>query len=101
MITLEEYEKLNPRTELKFGEISAQYVTPNTATRWRIDTLFGFMKIPNAFHGVEPIADPVVERATAPRYQDRGRSRRTRSAVGQAAYSVLILSHHPRHRGWH
>ena len=40
MITLEEYEKLNPRTELKFGEISAQYVTPNTATRWRVDTLF-------------------------------------------------------------
>lgn len=27
------------------------------------NTLFGFMKTPNAFHGVEPIADPNVERA--------------------------------------
>ncbi len=27
------------------------------------NTLFGFMKTPNAFHGVEPIADPDIERA--------------------------------------
>ena len=27
------------------------------------NTLFGFMKTPNAFHGVEPIAEPNVERA--------------------------------------
>jgi FkbM family methyltransferase len=40
MITLEEYEQLNPRTELKFGDVTAQYVTPNTATRWRVETLF-------------------------------------------------------------
>jgi FkbM family methyltransferase len=39
VISLEEYEKLNPRTEFKLGEISVQYVTPNTATRWRVDTL--------------------------------------------------------------
>ena len=40
MITLEEYEKLNPRTELKHGDISILYATPNTHTRWRVDTLF-------------------------------------------------------------
>ena len=40
MLTLEEYEKLNPRTELKAGDVSVQYVTPNTATRWRVETLF-------------------------------------------------------------
>lgn len=40
MITLEEYEKLNPRTELKFGDVSVLYVTPNTATKWRVDSLF-------------------------------------------------------------
>ena len=40
MITLEEYEKLNPRTELKFGDMSVSYVTPNTATKWRVDSLF-------------------------------------------------------------
>ena len=40
MITLEEYEKLNPRTELKFGDMSVSYVTPNTATKWRVETLF-------------------------------------------------------------
>jgi hypothetical protein len=27
------------------------------------NTLFGFMKTPNAFHGVEPIAETNVERA--------------------------------------
>ena len=40
MITLEEYEKLNPRTELKFGDVSVSYVTPNTFTKWRVDSLF-------------------------------------------------------------
>ena len=40
MITLEEYEKLNPRTELKFGGTSILYVTPNSVTKWRVDSLF-------------------------------------------------------------
>lgn len=40
MITLEEYEKLNPRTELKHGDVSVLYSTPNTTTRWRVDSLF-------------------------------------------------------------
>ena len=35
MITLEEYEKLNPRTELKHGDISELYATPNTTTEGR------------------------------------------------------------------
>jgi FkbM family methyltransferase len=40
VITLEEYEKLNPRTELKVGELSILYVTPNSHTKWRVDSLF-------------------------------------------------------------
>lgn len=40
MITLEDYEKLNPRTALKLGDISVVYATPNTFTKWRVDSLF-------------------------------------------------------------
>ena len=40
MMTLEEFEKLNPRTEITFGGVAAQYVTPNMHTKWRVDTLF-------------------------------------------------------------
>jgi FkbM family methyltransferase len=40
VITLEDYEKLNPRTELKLGDISVTYVTPSSLTKWRVDTLF-------------------------------------------------------------
>ena len=40
MITLQEYEKLNPRTELKFGDVSVLYATPNTHTQWRVESLF-------------------------------------------------------------
>ena len=39
-ITLEEYENLNPRTELNSGDCSVTYATPNTATKWRVDSLF-------------------------------------------------------------
>jgi FkbM family methyltransferase len=40
MLTLEEYEKLDPRTELTAGGVSVLYSTPNSATRWRVETLF-------------------------------------------------------------
>ena len=40
MITLEEYERLNPRTALQFGGVTVGYVTPNSFTKWRVDTLF-------------------------------------------------------------
>lgn len=40
MITLEEYEKLNPRTELSISGITVSYVTPNSFTKWRVDSLF-------------------------------------------------------------
>ena len=40
MITLEEYEKLNPRTALQINDITVSYVTPNSITKWRVDTLF-------------------------------------------------------------
>ncbi len=39
----------------KFDRLLTMPYVPNT--------LFGFMKTPNAFHGVEPIAEPDVERA--------------------------------------
>jgi len=40
VITLEQYEKLNPRTVLKFGDVSVFYFTPNSHTRWRVESLF-------------------------------------------------------------
>ncbi len=40
MITLEEYEKLNPRTEIKFGDVAVTYATPNIFTKWRVESLF-------------------------------------------------------------
>jgi FkbM family methyltransferase len=40
MLTLEEYEKLNPHTELTANGVSVVYATPNSATRWRVETLF-------------------------------------------------------------
>ncbi len=40
VITLEEYEKLNPRTELKLGDVAVLYATPNLHTKWRVDSLF-------------------------------------------------------------
>lgn len=39
-ITLEQYEKLNPRAKLKVGDRTVQYATPNQATRWRVESLF-------------------------------------------------------------
>lgn len=39
MLTLEEYEKLDPRTELTADGVSVVYSTPNSATRWRVETL--------------------------------------------------------------
>src|SRR6185436_17445467 len=40
MLTLEEYEKLDPHTELSANGVSVVYATPNSATRWRVETLF-------------------------------------------------------------
>lgn len=40
MLTLEEYEKLNPRCELQHGGVRVVYATPNTFTKWRVDSLF-------------------------------------------------------------
>jgi hypothetical protein len=40
MLTLEEYEKLNPRCEVAHEGVSIVYATPNNATRWRVDSLF-------------------------------------------------------------
>jgi FkbM family methyltransferase len=40
MLTLEEYEKLNPRSEIVHNGVSVVYATPSTGTKWRVDTLF-------------------------------------------------------------
>lgn len=40
MLTLEEYEKLNPRCELTHNGVKVVYVTPTTHTKWRVDSLF-------------------------------------------------------------
>jgi FkbM family methyltransferase len=40
MLTLEEYEKLNPRCELKHNGVSIVYATPTAFTKWRVDSLF-------------------------------------------------------------
>ena len=40
MLSLEEYEKLNPRTEVKRGEVAVTYATPSAMTRWRAESLF-------------------------------------------------------------
>ena len=40
MLTLEEYEKLNPRCEITHNEVKVVYVTPTTHTKWRVDSLF-------------------------------------------------------------
>ena len=40
MLTLQEYEKLNPRCELVHEGITVVYATPSSITKWRVDTLF-------------------------------------------------------------
>lgn len=40
MLTLEEYEKLNPRCELVHEGVAVQYYTPTTFTKWRVDSFF-------------------------------------------------------------
>lgn len=40
MLTLEDYEKLNPRCELMHNGVRVVYVTPTMHTKWRVDSLF-------------------------------------------------------------
>ena len=40
MLTLKEYEKLNPHCELTHEGVRVVYATPSSATKWRVDTLF-------------------------------------------------------------
>lgn len=40
MLTLEEYEKLNPRCELTHNGVNIVYLTPTVFTKWRVDSLF-------------------------------------------------------------
>ncbi len=38
-LTLEQYEKLIPRCELEHGGARMIFSTPNTGTRWRVETI--------------------------------------------------------------
>ena len=40
MLTLQEYEKLNPRCELTHNGVRVIYATPTVFTKWRVDSLF-------------------------------------------------------------
>ncbi len=40
MLTLEEYEKLNPRCEVMHNGIQVVYAAPTLFTKWRVDSLF-------------------------------------------------------------
>jgi FkbM family methyltransferase len=40
MLTLEEYEKLNPRCEIQHEGVKLRFVTPTVFTKWRVDSLF-------------------------------------------------------------
>ena len=40
MLTLEEYEKLNPRCEIQHEGVKLLFVTPTVFTKWRVDSLF-------------------------------------------------------------
>jgi len=40
MLTLEEYEKLNPRCEILHQGMKVFFVTPTVFTKWRVDSLF-------------------------------------------------------------
>lgn len=40
MLTLEEYEKLNPHCELTHNGVNVVYATPTAFTKWRVDSLF-------------------------------------------------------------
>ena len=40
MLTLEEYEKLNPRCALIHNGVNVVYLTPTLFTKWRVDSLF-------------------------------------------------------------
>jgi FkbM family methyltransferase len=39
-LTLEEYERLNPRCEVPYDRGTVVYLTPTTQTKWRVDSLF-------------------------------------------------------------
>src|SRR5262245_6260043 len=40
MLTLEEYEKLNPRCEVVHDGVTLVYATPNSNTGWRVDSIY-------------------------------------------------------------
>lgn len=40
MLTLEEYEKLNPRCEIERDGVHVVYAVPTQGTKWRVDSLF-------------------------------------------------------------
>jgi len=61
MLTLEEYEKLNPRCELTHNGVSIVYATPNKHTRWRVDSLFDKEPVTIAWIGAFAPTDVLVD----------------------------------------
>ncbi|MFN9490193.1 MAG: FkbM family methyltransferase, partial [Betaproteobacteria bacterium] len=39
-LTLEEYERLNPRCEVVHDGVTMIYATPSQMTRWRVDSIY-------------------------------------------------------------
>jgi FkbM family methyltransferase len=39
-LTLEEYERLNPRSEIEHGGVRMVFATPSTFTRWRVESIY-------------------------------------------------------------
>ena len=39
-MTLEEYERLNPRCEIEHEGVKMAFATPSTLTRWRVESIF-------------------------------------------------------------
>ena len=40
MLTLEQYEALNPTCQVSYQDVVVSYLTPSTHLKWRVDTLF-------------------------------------------------------------
>jgi len=57
-VTLEEYEKLDPRCVVRHRGFEVLYATPNRATKWRVDTLFE--KEPDTIAWIEGFREEAV-----------------------------------------
>lgn len=63
---LQAYEKLDPKVALKTADGGPHHVRENftrvVTAPYLPNSLFGFIRTDNAFHGVEPVTDPDARR---------------------------------------